>query len=152
MSFADPEAHSPITRSAFPLTFPPTMSPTATDTAPALQELAALTRELIERNRTLVAECDSLYEHIEAITQRLSAREADILSLKQNHAAPDVLLREEAERDQRRLARLRVELDAYLSEIDARALSRDAQQASPQVGSQQTAAASREAQSADANV
>ena len=101
------------------------MSPAPTDTAPALEEFAALVRALTERNRNLVAECDSLYEHIEAITQRLSAREADILSLKQNPTAPDALLREEAERDQRRLARLRTELDAYLAEIDARAESRE---------------------------
>ena len=94
--------------------------------APALIErLSALVAQLIERNRNLVAECDSLYEHIETITHQLSAREADILSLKQNDTAPDQLLREEAERDQRRLERLRVELDAYLAEIDARRTGRE---------------------------
>lgn len=99
----------------------------ATDPASALESLAALVGELIERNRTLVAECDSLYEHIEVITQRLSTREADILSLKQNTTAPEALLHEERERDQRRLTRLRAELDAYLSEIDARTQGREAQ-------------------------
>ena len=102
-----------------------TPSPAAGDAPALIEHLSTLVARLIERNRHLVAECDSLYEHIETITHQLSAREADILSLKQNHTASDQLLREESERDQRRLERLRAELDAYLAEIDARRIGRE---------------------------
>ncbi len=87
----------------------------------------ALAGELIQRNRDLTAECDSLYDHIERLNHQLTARAADSHTLSQQAppASQQDLLRDEAQRDQLRLERLRAELDAYLSEIDARLAGRN---------------------------
>ncbi len=102
------------------------MSQANPDTPPSLETVAALVGDLIQRNRDLTAECDSLYEHIEHLTHQLPAHAADPHTLqRQAPPAQADLHRDEAQRDQLRLERLRAELDAYLSEIDARLAGRN---------------------------
>ncbi len=103
------------------------MSQASADIPESLDRVVALVGALIQRNQDLVAECDSLYDHIERLNHQLTAHAADLHTpTPLASPAQQQLLRDEAQRDQLRLERLRAELDAYLSEIDARLAGRNA--------------------------
>ena len=95
-----------------------------TDTHETLQRITALVGRLIQQNRDLTAECDDLYDHIEVLNSKLSAREADFHTLKQEAQALPTRAQAEEDLDQQRLERVRAELESFLSEIDARHAAR----------------------------
>ena len=101
------------------------MSQANTDVQADLARVSDLVARLIQRNHDLTAECDSLYEHIEALNHQLAAHTADLNTSSREAPPTQQLMRDEAQRDQIRIERLRAELDAYLSEIDARLASRN---------------------------
>ena len=100
------------------------LSPPSSDAAASLTRVTDLVARLISRNRDLTAECDDMYAHIESLTHQLAAREAAYHTLTQEAQAHAAQLAAGADVDHRRLARMRAELQAFLSEIDARLATR----------------------------
>lgn len=94
-----------------------------TDPNAIVERITTLVTKLIRYNQALEAEVDDLRDHIEGLTTKLTAAQADNHTLNQEAKKHQSALDIEAERDTQRLERLRAELDQYLSEIDRRLLA-----------------------------
>ena len=81
-----------------------------------LDRLQELVGQLVARNTELQAEVDDLHDHIEGLNTKLTAAKAETFTLNQEAEPKQQLLDDAAERDTKRLERLRALLNEYLSE------------------------------------